>query len=139
MRKFKVFLLLSIFICACNQDVATFINNENEYWELIKVNDQKINYRVRAFTGLYIFKNEKYDLFRLKKSSFDSLYSDVEIEKNWYYDNQLQLSGFGKMRIVKLDQSSFVFYSARTKYEFKKSLLPKGIRIVNYKIVLPKR
>jgi hypothetical protein len=88
---------------------------------------------------LYIFKNEKYDLFRLKKSSFDSLYSDVEIEKNWYYDNQLQLSGFGKMRIVKLDQSSFVFYSARTKYEFKKSLLPKGTRIVNYKIVLPKR
>jgi hypothetical protein len=136
---FIAFLLLS-----CDQKSAItkpeylFINNENEYWELIKINDHKINYRVEPFTGLYIFKNEKYDLFRLKKSRFDSLYSDVEIENNWYYDNQLQLWGFDTLRIVKLDQNSFIFYSRRTKYEFKKSLLPKGTRIVESKIVLPK-
>jgi hypothetical protein len=139
MRKFILFLLISIFNCACNQDVATFINNENEYWELIKINDFKINYRVRAFTGLYFFKNEKYDLFRLKESSFDSLYSDVEVEKKWYFDKQLHVIGFGTLRIVKLDQRSFIFYSRRTKYEFKKSILPKDTRIENYKIVLPNR
>jgi hypothetical protein len=120
-------------------DILTFINNENDYWELIKTNDHKINYRVRAFTGLYFFKNEKYDLFRLKESSFDSLYSDVEVEKKWYFDKQLHVIGFGALRIVKLDQRSFIFYSRRTKYEFKKSLLPKGTRIENYKIVLPNR
>jgi hypothetical protein len=138
MRKFLLFLLISIFTCACNQDVATFINDKNEYWELIKTNDHKINYRVRAFTGLYFFKNEKYDLFRLKESSFDSVYSDVEIEKNWYYDNKLHVIGFGTLSIVKLDQRSFIFYSRRTKYEFKKSIFPKGTRKVNYKIVVPK-
>ncbi len=139
MRKFLLFLLISIFTYACKQDVSTFINDKNEYWELIKINDHKINYRVEPFTGLYFFKNEKYDLFRLKESSFDSLYSDVEIEKNWYYDKQLHVIGFGTLRIVKLDQRSFIFYSRRTKYEFKKSLLPKGTRIENYKIVLPNR
>lgn len=137
MRKLLVFLLLSIFTCSCIQEVTSFINNENEYWELIKINDHKINYCVEPFTGLYFFKNEKYDLFRLKKSSFDSMYSDIEIENNWYFDNQLHVSGFGTLRIVKLDQSSLIFYSARTKYEFKKSILPKGTRKVNYKIVLP--
>lgn len=136
---FIAFLLLS-----CDQKSAItkpeylFINNENEYWELIKINDHKINYRVEPFTGLYFFKNEKYDLFRLKKSSFDSLYSDVEIEKDWYYNKQLHVLGFGILRIVKLDQRSFIFYSRRTKYEFKKSILPNGTRKVNYKIVVPK-
>jgi hypothetical protein len=139
MRKFILFLFISIFTCSCNQNVATFINNDNEYWELIKINDHKINYHVEPFTGLYIFENEKYDLFRLKKSSFDSLYSDVEIEKKWYLGSQLHIIGFGTLRIVKLDQRSFIFYSRRTKYEFKKSILPKGTRIENYKIVLPNR
>jgi len=135
--------LLVIHGCQTNEarsgDVLTFINNENEYWELIKINDHKINYRVEPFTGLYFFKNEKYDLFRLKESSFDSLYSDVEVEKKWYFDKQLHVIGFGTLRIVKLDQRSFIFYSKRTKYEFKKSILPKGTRIENYKIVLPNR
>lgn len=137
MRKFVIFILISLATYSCKQDELTFINKENEYWELIKINDHKINYCVEPFTGLYFFKNEKYDLFRLKKSSFDSLYSDIEIENNWYYDKQLHVSGFSTLRIVKLDQRSFIFYAARTKYEFKKSILPKGTRKVNYKIVLP--
>lgn len=58
-----MFLLISIFFYSCNQDEGTFINKENEYWELIKVNDNDINYRVQPFTGLYFFKNKKYDCF----------------------------------------------------------------------------
>ena len=144
MRYPIVFLLFLLVIQGCHTnsarsgDILTFINNENDYWELIKINDHKINYRVEPFTGLYFFKNEKYDLFRLKKSSFDSLYSDVEIEKDWYYNKQLHVLGFCILRIVKLDQRSFIFYSRRTKYEFKKSILPNGTRKVNYKIVVPK-
>lgn len=130
-------LFLLLILISCNQDKPTFINKGNEFWELIKVNDHDIDYRVAPFTGLYFFKNQKYDRFSLKKTIFDYLPSDNVIERDWYFDKKLYVSGFGTLRIVKLDQNNFVFYSARTKYEFKKSILPNGTRKVNNEIVIP--
>jgi len=38
MRKFVIFILISLATYSCKQDEFTFINKENESWELIKVN-----------------------------------------------------------------------------------------------------
>lgn len=120
------FLFIIIYLLnSCSNDESRFlINEKGEYWELREVNYINVQNYERPFTHLVFKKNNEYKLFSNKITCFDSLPSDDNLNEEWFWNEnqELNMSGFRKMKVVKLDKDTLEFFSDRVQYLFVKVL-----------------
>lgn len=123
MTSIRSFFIIIFLLNSCSNDESRFLINETgEYWELREVNFHNVQNYERPFTHLVFKKNNEYQLFSNKKTSFDSLTSDAFVNEEWFWNEnqELNMSGFRKMKVVKLDKDTLEFFSDRVQYLFVK-------------------
>ncbi|WP_341903564.1 hypothetical protein [Fluviicola taffensis] len=123
MKSIRSFFIIIFLLNSCSNDESRFLINETgEYWELREVNFNNVQNYERPFTHLVFKKNHEYQLFSNKKTSFDSLPSDAIINEEWFWNEnqELNMSGFRKLKVVKLDKDTLEFFSDRIQYLFVK-------------------
>lgn len=116
----SILILLVLFGCKGKVNKDDFIlNGLNHEWRLEKFNEKS---NMINFNRLYIVFHDDgtYEIYHKEKGQRVFSTSDNIIEHKWYFDNfnNLYISTFPNLKLIKLDKNKLEFKFRKEKYAF---------------------